>query len=385
VKFTAQGHVLITVKSQSQTPEDVSLLLSVEDTGIGIAEENQVRLFEKFTQADSSTSRHYGGSGLGLAIASQLVDLMGGTIGVESVLGEGSKFWFSVRLPLDNESHVATVDVSFEDIRVLIVDDTELNCQILRDQLSRWRIQSACCATADQTLAELRRADGEGTPYQMVLVDFQMPDVDGIDLARAIKGDPQIAATILLLLSSSGDNETLLRGSPDFAACLTKPVEESTLLDALMKAWGRSKGVDPSPQESAFDPSAPVDDTLSVLLAEDNHLNRLVAETRLKKLGCRVTVVEDGRGAVEACEREEFHLILMDCQMPEMDGFEATARIRQQEGDGRRTPIVALTALAMAGDRQKCLAAGMDDYISKPLSGDDLQNIIERWGRPGGG
>ncbi|MBI2927326.1 MAG: response regulator [Verrucomicrobia bacterium] len=394
IKFTAQGEVSVSIALARETDTDADLRFEVKDTGIGIAPEAQPRLFQPFTQADGSTTRKYGGTGLGLAICRQLVELMHGAIGVESQPGNGSTFWFTVRLEKQPASHDA--DASPRAIparaRVLIVDDNATNRKILSAYLGAWRIEHAAAAGAREALAELRRAANTGQRYDLVLLDMSMPEIDGLTLAWSIKADPALAATRMIMLTSLGRQADEELRAAGVAASLVKPVKQSLLFDCLTSVLNADEA---SPVVVARQPMArngqPASITprprkpLRILIAEDNAVNQKVALRQLEKLGYTADLVANGLEVIEAAQRIAYDVILMDCQMPELDGYETSVYLRQQgcadapEDRGRpRLHIVAMTANAMQGDRDRCLAAGMDDYISKPVEVEELQAALER-------
>ncbi|OYT21971.1 MAG: hybrid sensor histidine kinase/response regulator [Nitrospira sp. UW-LDO-01] len=385
VKFTERGEVSLRIHCLSTEAEQVTLKCEVHDTGVGISEEAQKRLFASFSQADGSTTRRFGGTGLGLAIVRQLVRLMGGEVEVESMPGQGSTFWFAMELGYDPRSQFSetTSTQSLADIRVLIVDDNATNRFILESQLKAWDAKTMSAVSAIDALEQLRQAVTGGTPVDMAILDIHMPDIDGIMLARMIKADPTLRNIALLALSSINQPPSGDESEPShFFAWLRKPARQSLLRGCL---WRQRFGApETTPLGSCPEPK-PTTLHGRILLAEDNPVNREVALEMLEILGCRVDMVENGWQAVEAVSKDHYDLVLMDCQMPVLDGFAATAQIRHSErslGADRRVPIIALTAHAMAGDREKCLAAGMDDYLSKPFSQDGLQAIIRRWMDP---
>jgi len=382
VKFTQRGEVSLQIRCLAKGTEQVTLKCDVKDTGIGVSEEIQRRLFTAFSQADGSTTRRFGGTGLGLAIVRQLVHLMGGEVGIESTPGQGSTFWFTMQLRCDprSQSSEAIATQSLAGIRVLIVDDNATNRYILEAQLNAWNAHTISVAGATAALEQLNCSMTEGIPVDLVILDIHMPEVDGVMLARQIKSNPALTHIPLLALSSidreSDPNTT--RPSP-FVAWLRKPVRQSLLRDCLLRQ--RLGVADPPPVHDGPTPT-PASVQARILLTEDNLVNREVALGMLELLGCDVDIAENGRQAVGAVLKRHYDLVLMDCQMPILDGFAATAEIRQHErftGAGRRVPIIALTANAMEGDRERCLSAGMDDYLSKPFSQDDLQATIQRW------
>jgi two-component system sensor histidine kinase/response regulator len=361
----------------------------VTDTGIGISPEGQARLFQAFSQADGSTTRKYGGTGLGLTISQRLVTLMGGTIGVESTPGQGSTFWFTVRLAPRPAPAEATGVTRFElrqGVRVLCVDDHATNRAILEAQLTAWGMHASCVIDGVTALARLRAAHAEGQPYDLAILDYQMPGMDGLELARAIKADPVLAPTRMVLLSSiSQRGQRVAAQQAGIAAALTKPVRQSHLYNCLisvMSATATPTVVSPLTQRQE---EAPLQIHVRVLVAEDNVINQKVAVRLLEKLGCRIDVVANGQEAVTMLAQFAYDVVFMDCQMPEMDGFAATAAIRRREAStGRHVPIIAMTANAMQGDREDCLAAGMDDYVSKPVSFNSLVAMVQKWGAPQG-
>jgi PAS domain S-box-containing protein len=386
IKFTERGEVSLRVTVDEQRAEEVVLRFTVRDSGIGIPREKLDLLFEKFTQVDSSTARRFGGSGLGLAISKQLAQLMGGRIGVESRSGSGSEFWFTARLWMPSESMPTECDspteaISLQGMNLLIVDDKSSNREFLRDQLRAWGARCGEAEDGPTALQELAAAVAANDPYQIVLADLQMPGMDGEALGRVVSQDRRFAATRLLLMTPvSGHTEPSALRRNGFAGALTKPVAAAELQRALRRALG-SGGAAPKHSGDGAEPTEPAWAEARVLLVEDNLVNQRVAMTMLGKLGMKVDVAANGRESLEALEREDYDLVLMDCQMPEMDGFEATARIRDPRSQVRdhAIPVVAMTANAMAGDRQRCLAAGMDGYLAKPVDRAALLAVLERW------
>jgi signal transduction histidine kinase/DNA-binding response OmpR family regulator len=397
IKFTSQGHVWIKVQCEVWTDQDVQVRFAVEDTGIGIPEDKLVPIFDQFTQADASTTRRYGGTGLGLAISRQLVELMDGSLGVTSQVGMGSTFWVSLTLPLaDSTSPPPAPPEELVGIRVLIVDDNPVNRWVLHEQVVQWGLRNGSVASGTEALAALRTAQVSGDPYQIAILDYQMPEMDGEILGQAIKADPALRETVLVLLTSVSQRMNTQRlTAAGFAAVLVKPVRTLQLMNALATVWGSQASNGTSVGVKAPTLGGPHTPTLAsaleagqpmrarVLLAEDNIVNQKLAVRMLEKLGCRVDVAADGQEVLEMLGLLRYDVVFMDCEMPELDGYAATQEIRRREGTGRRTPIIAMTAHAMAGAREKCLGAGMDDYISKPVQMASLQEALARWIPPG--
>ncbi|MCA9426252.1 MAG: response regulator [Candidatus Omnitrophica bacterium] len=396
IKFTHEGYILIEVECLHQDETDSRIKIAIEDTGIGIDEEAQRKLFQSFSQADASTTRRYGGTGLGLAISKKLVELMDGEISVESEVGNGSTFWFALPLPLCKESSSETTQIpEWRGEPVLIIDDHPVNLKVLESQVASWGFQVESYLSASEGIEALAKRSHEGHPYRFVLLDDRMPDIDGMESAKRIKANPEIADSQLVLLTSSGQRgEARVSQEHGFEAYLVKPVRPNTLRDTLAILWNRrtagddhrplvtrhtiaeskvAVGEQPNPKESL---------AVCILLAEDNKINQKVAVRMLEKLGCKVDVAGNGVEALEMVQQFNYDLILMDCQMPELDGYQATAEIRRLP-DKRISgiPIVAMTANAMEGDREKCLSAGMDDYLSKPVNADDLEEKIRNYAK----
>ena len=381
IKFTERGEVLLRVQAMPPSGKDTLLHFTVSDSGIGIPKAKQEMIFEAFTQADSSTTRTYGGTGLGLAISSQLVELMGGRMWVESDPGQGSHFHFTARFA--PQGHAAPqpppVSVDLQDLRVLVVDDHATNRRILEEFLLCWKMTPVLAPDAQGARTQLQRAAADGQPFPLVLLDAMMPEVDGFALAREIKQSPGMAGTLIMMLSSAGQVEDSARCHDlGISHYLTKPIRQSELLDAIMFALGsanaRPRRIGVSTPEPLLRSSTPG----RLLLAEDNPVNQRLAVRILEKWGHSVVVVGNGRKAVEAWEKGAFDLILMDVQMPEMSGYEAVAAIRAGEKlSGQHIPVVAMTAHAMEGDREKCLAAGMDHYVTKPIDQKRLFEVVE--------
>jgi PAS domain S-box-containing protein len=387
VKFTATGEVVVRAELLEESAGRATVRFRVTDTGIGIPREVHAQLFQAFVQADGSTTRKYGGTGLGLAISRQLVQQMGGEIGVESEPGKGSTFWFTARLPIQPGKEERTPQPpELQGKRVLIVDDNESTRQILHHLAEAWGLADQRAAGGREALAMLAQAAGRGQPFDAVIVDAQMPEMDGFELARAIKSDPRLQAPKLVMLTSLDrrDDTDLLREA-GVDAHLTKPLKQSALCACLpgVLAPGReSRGVMAGLAMLRAEPPvmlAASSAQLRILIAEDNVVNQKVALHQLQKLGYLADVVEHGRAALEALERTHYDLVFMDCQMPELDGYAATRELRSWKRTEHQTWVVAMTANSLEGDREKCLAAGMDDYVSKPVKTDDLQAAIDRY------
>ena len=392
VKFTEQGEVLTRVSLEKETDKQVTLRFTVTDTGIGISKDARKYLFHAFSQADGSTSRRFGGSGLGLTISKQLVELMNGQIGVESELGGGSVFWFTVRFEkqIGALSHNVEFKDNLQDLRLLVVDDNATNRQVIAHQTTFWGMKTTEASNADEAIRKLRRATRDGQPFDLVILDFVLPMMNGLDLASAIKKDSLIADVRLILMPSFGKRghgrQARLAGVNGY---LPKPVRQSDLFECIATVMCRDIHQSLADEEKLQTPIDLVTQyTLEenrfirrerILLVEDNEVNQKIAQQQLEHLGYQVEVVPNGREAVKAIERQNYSLILMDCQMPEMDGYQATSEIRLREGDKKHTPVIAITANALRGDREKCLAAGMDDYLPKPFDKKGLSEMVKRW------
>ncbi|QHO76764.1 hypothetical protein ACH79_33165 [Bradyrhizobium sp. CCBAU 051011] len=382
VKFTEHGEVVLRARLQTKNDDGATIRFEVRDTGIGVSPEQQPHLFDAFTQADLSTTRKYGGTGLGLAICTRLVELMGGEIGVESEPGKGSTFWFAV--PLAAASLPARRQhMDLRGLRVLAVDDNAVNRAILHEHIVSWHMRNGSAESGARALEMLRAASARGEPYDVAIVDMQMPGMDGSALSRAIKADPAIAGTRLVLLTSISQADSAPDSEGFFDACLTKPARQSALYNCLTEVMARPAGNEPLRVEI---PDVTAGQTATsaprrnarILVVEDSIVNQQVAIGMLVALGYRADVVANGLEAIEAVGRIPYAAILMDCQMPEMDGYEATRAIRLRERSGRHTPIIALTADVMKDARAKSLSAGMDDYITKPLKRAELAAALER-------
>jgi len=370
IKFTPRGEVVLVVSCETQSQQSATLHFSVTDTGIGIPADKLDAIFEEFQQVDSSTTRTYGGTGLGLAISSRLVELMGGRIWAESELGEGSTFHFTATFGIaDSALQQARQQTDLvTDLPVLVVDDNATNRRILRDMLTNWGMQTVVASTAREALDQLIQAYEQGQPIRLLLSDVNMPEVSGFTLAEWIRADPRLDATLIIMLTSGGrEGDGDRREQLRIATRLMKPLKQSELFDAIVTTLG----VDGMRLAVRDSESAAPDvrvAPLKILLAEDNLANQKLAVGVLTRQGHRVTVVGSGRDAIRAWETEPFDVILMDVQMPELDGLEATRAIRQlEQRTGTAIPIVAMTAHAMTGDRERCLEAGMTEYLSKPI------------------
>jgi two-component system sensor histidine kinase/response regulator len=380
IKFTERGEVIMRVRSEPQTGGEVLLHFTVTDTGIGIPSDKQAFIFDPFTQADSSITRRFGGTGLGLSISGRLVAMMNGRLWVESELSKGSTFHFTVRAGIGAGSPAQLGgEQSLQGLSVLVVDDNATNRRILEEQLTNWGMRPTLVDSGTAALAELQKAADAHTPFPLVILDAHMPVNDGFTVAENIKQNPALECTTIMMLSSgSQSGDTARCREVGITSYLTKPVRQSELLSAIRSALHRAQSEVTAPVALPEVPFAPAHKPLHVLLAEDNPVNQLLAVRMLEKRGHTVVAVENGHEALAALARETFALVLMDVQMPGMDGFAATAIIRQEEaGTGAHIPIVALTAHAMEGDRERCLAAGMDAYLAKPLQSKQLFETIE--------
>ena len=386
IKFTMEGEVTVQIQRVDETLTNIQLRFLVRDTGIGIAPEAQDNLFQAFTQADSSTTRQFGGTGLGLAICRQLVELMNGEIGVESVLDQGTKFWFTVNfqkqpLILSEVTPLARL----EGVRICCVDDNATNRELLLQHTKSWGMDALIVETPIEALQQLRQAASIGKPFDIAILDMEMPEMDGSQLAKTITADATIGSIPLVLLTSLGRRgDSKVAKDAGFKAYLTKPLRKAQLHDCLLMVLGLNAG-EPS---RSFSPSLVTKYTLTemrrrtcarILVAEDHMVNQQLAVMMLEKLGYRADVVANGKEVIDAISRISYDLILMDCQMPEMDGYTAAQIIRQSDEDTQQIPIIAMTANAMSGDREKCLAAGMSDYLTKPVNLQQLQEVLQQW------
>lgn len=395
IKFTHQGHVCITVEAiedEACKAADIAYLkISVEDTGIGIPKDKHLHIFKKFSQADSSTTRKFGGTGLGLSICQELVHLMGGEINVESEIGKGSVFWFTIKVDIDKgfiERDTLNY-ISLENLKVLVVDDVQINRRLLIEQLKGANMIADQAMCGKDALEMLAKAYEEGAPYDMAICDYLMPSMDGEELAKKIKANPNLKdIELVMLTSASGDDKEMAKRFADagYAYYLSKPIRSSQLMNALRVVWkshldggAADEGIIAAVKTK--EEAAAKFKGLRVLMAEDNFVNQEVATLMLQKLGCQVTAVSNGKEAVEMVSQMKFDIILMDCQMPEMDGFEASTIISKMKENDEipNIPIIALTANAMKGDRERCLLAGMDDYVAKPIKREVLDKTLSKW------
>jgi CheY-like chemotaxis protein len=396
IKFTEQGDVMVTVMSQEGTADAVVLRIEVTDQGIGLTPEQRARLFLPFSQADGSTTRKYGGTGLGLSICAQLVTAMGGKIGVESELGRGSRFWFTVRLA--KQPDVAQSEfIPCDDLRgrrVCVVDSQGAQRHILERYLTNWGLDCVIAESGAQAQGVLTQAAESGAPFDLAILSDQLAGMDWADFGRTITSDPTLCSTRLVLLTSVGQRGDALKArDAGIAAYLAQPIHQSQLFDCLAMVMGSRSG---SAEQVAHPlvtrhslAETKVGSAIRILVAEDNVINQKVAARMLEKLGYRVDVVANGLEALQALSAAPYAVVFMDCQMPEMDGFSATAEIRRREAlsvkrvlpplTPHRVPIIAITANAMQGDREACLAAGMDAYISKPVTAKALREALARW------
>jgi CheY-like chemotaxis protein/anti-sigma regulatory factor (Ser/Thr protein kinase) len=380
LKFTEKGEIVLEAALEGKSEAEAYLHFTIQDTGIGIPAEKQQAIFEPFAQADGSTTRKYGGTGLGLTISSQLVDMMGGRIWVESEPGRGSTFHFTVRLRIQSTPVVRPLapPTGLRAMPVLVVDDNATNRRILKDLLRNWRMNPTEVESAAAALTALQEAVRVQRPFGLILLDGHMPEMDGFGLAQRIEECPDFAQPTIMMLTSGDQNRDAARCRDlGVVAYLVKPIQQADLVRAIITALHLSSNGQRRPGPESTRPASKKGLALKILLAEDNCVNQRIAVHLLEKQGHQVRVAGNGKEALAALEQEPFDVVLMDVQMPEMDGFEATAAIRAKEtATGGHLPIIALTAHAMNGDRERCLAAGMDGYASKPIQIDDLLRAI---------
>ena len=387
IKFTDKGEIAVKIEVESKEGLDYVCRFTVADTGIGIPEDKRKSVFEPFSQADSSTTRKYGGTGLGLTISTRLVQMMGGKIWVESELGGGSQFHFTVRLGAADAKEIKLGTIAppelLRGVKVLVVDDNRTNRRILEGMLSRWHMKPTPVEGGREALAQLSAAREAGEPYGLILTDMHMPDMDGFALVEEIRKRPELSTATIMMLTSAGHRGDAARCQElGVSAYLLKPIRQSELREAVARVLGarEHEGTIPLITRFSLQDAREPDAFLRVLLAEDNIVNQRLAVRLLEKRGHRVVVAATGLETLQALEKESFDLVLMDVQMPEMDGLEATVAIREKEkGTGLHQPIVALTAHAMKGDREKCMAIGMDGYLTKPIRPQELDQILETY------
>jgi signal transduction histidine kinase/HPt (histidine-containing phosphotransfer) domain-containing protein len=392
IKFTPRGETTVRVGRVTETDDEAILRFHVRDTGIGIPLEGQRHVFQAFAQADGSTTRKYGGTGLGLAISAQLVELMGGTIGLQSEPGSGSTFWFTATFRKQPASHQElTIQARLKGVHVLIADHNDASGHLIAEHLAAWGMRSELVNSATEAMAALRSAEASGDRFALALIDIQLSEMDGLAVARAIKSEPALAATRLLGIYSLGGRpaESQMKGS-GMAALLAKPIKQSQLfntLTAMMAAPSADATVPSLPPSQRRRPVREIKSRIPealrvrtrILLVEDNLVNQQVAMRMLERMGYKADAVENGREALESLAQRDYDVVLMDCQMPEMDGYSATSEFRRREGSSRRTTIIGITAHALPGDREDCLKAGMDDYLAKPVTPQDMVETIDRW------
>lgn len=383
IKFSEEGEVAVRVTKNAVIQNNVEVFFSVSDSGIGLSEEEQTRVFEAFEQADGSTSRRFGGSGLGLNITKNLVELMDGNIGVTSNTGEGATFWFTLPFEINSDLPTESTKAGLKGTHILIIDDEPHARDILQQYVNAWGMRSSCLDDASKTIEVLKQACEEGDPYRLVILDATSPKEDSFALANQILDTDELCKTHIILLNASDSQQARMQATKsNYSGYLNKPVKQSELLQSLLTAMQISatkvtkKALTSAQNDQIKEPKR----SEKILVAEDNALNQRVMSIYLEELGLNCQIVSNGKQAVEAIEKQQFDLVLMDCQMPEMDGFQASMAIRkQEETKGLRVPIIATTASAMKGDREECLTAGMDDYICKPIVQAELVRILEKW------
>jgi len=393
IKFTSEGHVYINAEKVKLADNVLTVRISVEDTGSGIPADRLEYIFGKFAQADSSTTRQFGGTGLGLSISRQLVQLMGGTIEVDSQPGQGSTFSVILPLPLDNKSPAEPLPLAdLQEVRVAVVEDNSIDRNILREQITSWGMKVDTFENGEDALRAMREAPRTGLRYGIVVIDFNLPGMNGQVFGQIIKSDPHLKETVMVMLTSSPKRGDARRMQEiGFNAYLTKPIRQTQLIEALAAVWGvRALGIsgqlvtkytaaESRARKAELARKKIAGKTPRILLVEDNPTNQRVGEKMLEKLSCSVDVAVNGKQAMEMFSRQRYNLIFMDCHMPVVDGFEATRCIRAVAAEGQEVPIIALTADAMPGDRARCVAAGMDDYVSKPVTLAKITDVLSRW------
>ncbi len=386
IKFSEEGQVVITAALESETDREVVVSFSVTDTGIGMDKDEVAKLFQPFVQVDGSITRRYGGTGLGLSISKSLVELLGGSIGVDSAKGKGSKFWFTIPFERVAHAHHFKVEQRMSNLRVLVVDDEENSRDILERYVSSWGMRSGKTSNAEDALEVLRAALSED-PFSIALIDLFMIGTNGMQLCKLIREDEQLK-NLKLILVTAFDNpgageEAIHHG---FDAYLTKPIQQSQLLDCMTNVFYEpgTKQAAPSPPRATVitysGPVAPGTRCEKILVVEDNETNQEVASLLLEDLGFHVKIAGNGRIALDMLRETAYSLVFMDCQMPEMDGYAATKALRKSEAmTGKHLPLIAMTAHALEGSREQCIAAGMDDYLSKPIDPEQLRLMLEKW------
>jgi two-component system, sensor histidine kinase and response regulator len=381
IKFTDEGEISVYCKVQEQTKQHTKILFEISDTGIGLSDEQKNNLFERFSQADSSTTRKYGGTGLGLSISKQLVEMMDGEIGIKSVEGKGSTFWFTLNIANSNTVRPKKAFDNLQEQKILVVDDNLTNRILLGQLLTKWQVEHTLVDSGKKALEKLTEESSKGTPYQIAILDMQMPQMDGIQLGDKIKNDHLLFKdTRLVMLTSQGQRGDVEKlKTAGFNGYLNKPIDQTILYNTLMTVAGIN-----SREQSLVTTHSSRElpqFNARVLVVEDNAVNQKVAQGLLKKFGVNVDLAANGEEAVTYLEDLPFDLVLMDCQMPVMDGYEATKVIRHSESKvlNRNIPIIAMTANSMEGDRDKCLAVGMNDFISKPVNPNKVQETLRRW------
>ena len=403
IKFTKEGAVTATITLVTETPDNATIRVAVTDTGIGIDPLAQQSLFQPFQQADSSTTRQFGGTGLGLAICKKLVERMSGTIGIDSQLGLGSTFWFTAQFKKQSHQAPIPLNTKLEGLRICCIDDHPVNRQLLEEYAKNWAMQVTTAVTPLEALHLIQRAQEDGNPFQIAIVDMEMPGMDGMTLARMIKANPQLEEIRLVLLSSLGQRGDAKEAkTAGFSGYLTKPIRQNTLrhtLETVMSLEPENLHHPATPVVTRFTAlEAAKTGNARILVVDDHHVNQQLAMMMIERLGYKVDAVANGQEAIEACATIPYGLVFMDCQMPVMDGYDATKNIREaermkREGKGEdsphasrltphgllHVPIVAMTANAMPEDREKCLQAGMDDYLSKPIRPDSIAEIFAKW------
>jgi PAS domain S-box-containing protein len=386
IKFTSKGEVIVKVSLNAETELAATIEFRIIDTGIGISSIAQKKLFQPFTQVDASTTRKYGGTGLGLAICKQIIDLMGGQIGIDSEEGKGSQFWFKIPFAKQSSAAIAQLnprqEINLKDVRVLIVDDNETNCKILTYQLTAWQMRVDAVQNPSAAIAILRKAEEEGDLYQLAVLDMQMPELDGEMLGAQIKADPILKNLKLIMLTSLNQQGGISRVKElGFEFYLVKPVKQSRLLEVLVEvvSTNTKRKISPLAPLRQADNALQKTSKLKILIAEDNPINQKVALHQLRSFGYDADIVGNGKEVLNLLERIHYDIILMDCQMPEMDGYEATKAIRQLDSAKSKIVIMAMTANALKEDRDRCIACGMDDYLSKPIRKEDVARKLAEW------